>query len=368
MGILVEDIPDVIKSYLARKRKQKYVDIARNRQRSIVSTFFFNNSTVKKETKKHTEYEVRFMANRFNNSRWKHIDSTDAPARGNLVIKGSTKMSFADTNMVVNALEPAFGSGGEEEVLNYLDLQYQNMQDGFIEFLDDTLFQLQPVGMDPPAWNTIPYWVVPGSATDFAFGGGNPSGYSGVAGLDRTTNANAGLRNGTFKFSSVDPFDFGKKASEAIQKSGFKPYITVGKSRAQEEVAEQQFAFFSDFTLYQEYQDYFQSPSVNEPYGTDMSKGRGGKGASPNQFMSMNWNYVPDKLVNGTETAVIGDRYFYGLDLSTWELNPYGEWFMKEMKDVRMSDNHNEYVTYMDTGLQLVCRNPRANFVGVPVS
>lgn len=365
MGILVEDIPDVIKSYLARKRRQRYVDIARNRQFSIVAEHFFNNSTVKKETKKAVEYEMRFMANRFNNSRWKNIDSADAPARGNLVIKGSVKMAFADTNMIVNAMEPAFASGGEDEVINYLDLQYQNMIDGHWEFFDDSIFQLQAAGTNPPAWNTIPYWVVPGASTDFKFDGLNPSGYSaGPAGLDRTTNANAGLRNGSYKFASVDPFDFGKKTAEAMQKSGFKPYQTVGKKRAQEDVAAQRFSLFSDFDLYQEYQDYF--VTAQEDYGSDQSRFRGGKMASPNVFMSELWHWVPDKQVNGVETPVIGTRYLYGLDLSTWELNPYGEWFMKEMKDVRVSDNHNEYVTYMDTGLQLVNLNPRANFVGVP--
>lgn len=366
MGVLLEEIPDVVKSFVNDRRQQTYVDASRNRQHSIFAQHFVSNPVVEQRKKKAVTYEERYNVGTRNSNRWKNIDSPDSLSRGNNIEKAQLNMAFTDCHMVVNTLEPCWMQPGAEEALNYLDVEYSNMFDRFFEFMDDIMFVLPtaPNTTTPSMW-TIPYYVVPGSGTDFAFGGGNPSGYSAVAGINRSLTKYTKLKNGTGKFTSVDQFDFCKIAAEAFQKCQFRPYYSVGKGRAKEDVAEARFRFYSDYTLYQEYQDinYTSHDNVGPDQGEFRKGGRGGD----NVFMSSSWSWVPDRVdESGTEVATIGTRYFYGLDLSTWQLHPYGDVFMKEMKDLRVTDNHNELAQFMDTGIQMFCRNPRCNFVLIP--
>jgi hypothetical protein len=370
MPVLPGDIADVVASYLASVNPQEYADVARDRQFSIFADMFVNNPIVKKETKKAVSYRVQFMNRRYNNNRAKSIDTPDALNRGSVTTYGQVSMTFQDTHMVVNKLEPSFTGGSEQEVVNYLDLHLANMYDGFFEWNDNRLFQLATApNTTNPVFNSIPYYITPYTTGDvgFGFNGGNPSGYSDTAGLDRSTTANAGLRNGTGEFTTVDQMDFCRIGAEAYQKCNFRPYHNVKKDRAKEQVADQRYHFFSDFTLWQEYQDI--AYTSNDNIGQDQGKYRGGKRGKANIFMSENWDWVPDRLENGSETAVIGTRYFYGLDLSTWQMHHYGDWFMNfEKNAIRLEDSHNELVSWMDTAFQLHCSNPRNNFVLVPAA
>lgn len=370
MPVLPGDITDVANAYLASVDKQKYDDVVRDRQFSTFARDFVNNTIVEKKTQKAITYRVEFMSSGYSNTRAKFIDSPDAPNRGNVTSNGSQSMSFQDTHMIVNELEPSFTSGSDQEVINYLDLQLANMYDRWFEFNDNKLFVLPDAPNDgsdgsPPLYNAIPYYVVPGSGTAFAFGGQNPSGYSDVDSINRTTSANAGHRNGSGKFTTVDQMDFCRLAAEAVQKCNFAPYFNVKKDRASERVPERRFKFYSDFTLWQEYQDI--AYTSNDNTGTDQAKYRGGKRGGNNVFLSEEWAWVPARLENGSEVATIGTRYFYGLDLSTWVMHQYGAWFMRYRPNfIRLEDSHNMLVSWMDSGFNLQCRNGRANFVLIP--
>ncbi len=368
MPVLPKDIPDVVSSYLASVTPQKYTDVARNRQFSTFAEDFVDNPVVKKDTKKAVEYRMEYMNRGYNNTRTKSIDSPDAPNRGNVSTYGLINMAFQDTHYIVNKLEPAFAGGSQQEVVNYLDMHLVNMYDRFFEFNDDRLFVLPtyPNTTDPLFW-TIPYWVSaePGSTNTFGFRGANPGSYTAVGGIDRSTAANAGQRNGVGRYAEITQPDFCKLAAEAVQKCRFKPYYGVAKARATELGSDQRFRFYSDFATWQSYQDI--AYVSNDNIGEDQGKYRGGKQANSNVFMSNSWVWVPDKLDNGSETAVIGSGYFYGLDLSTWELHHYGDWFMKFEKDaIRLEDSHNMLISWMEAPFQLACRSGRSNFVLTP--
>jgi hypothetical protein len=369
MPVLPGDIADVVASYLASVDRQKYDDVVRDRQFSTFARDFVHNSTVKQDVKKAVTYRVEFMNSGYNNTRAKFIDSSDAPNRGPVSSYGTQSMCFQDTHMIVNKLEPSFTGGSDDEVINYLDLHLANMYDRWFEYNDNRLFTLATAPNDnPPVYNSIPYYVVPYTTTSpFGFNGSNPSGYSAVDGIDRSTAANAGHRNGTGEYTTVDQMDFCRLAAEAYQKCNFSPYHNVKKDRASENVPEQRFKFYSDFTLWQEYQDI--AYTSNDNIGEDQGKYRGGKRASDNTFMSNSWSWVPARLENGAEVATIGTRYFYGLDLSTWQIHKYGDWFMKfEKNAIRLEDSHNSLVSWMDSGFQLHCRNGRSNFVLTPAN
>ncbi len=367
MAVLPGDIADVVTSYLASVDSQKYDDVVRDRQFSTFARDFVHNPVVKQKTEKAVTYRVEFMNTGYSNTRAKFIDSSDAPNRGPVSSYGTQSMTFQDTHMIVNKLEPSFTGGSDDEVVNYLDMHLANMYDRWFEFNDNKLFTLIAAPNDnPPLFNTVPYYVVPYTTSSaFGFNGGNPSGYSAVDAIDRSTAANAGHRNGTGEFTVVDALDFCRIAAEAFQKCNFQPYHSVKKDRASENVPEQRFKFYSDYTLFQEYQDI--SVVSNDNPGTDHGKYRGGKKGGENMFMSANWSWVPARLENGVEVATIGTRYFYGLDLSTWTMRKYGDWFMKfEKNAIRLEDSHNMLVSWMDSGFQLHCRNGRSNFVLVP--
>src|SRR5574338_1253477 len=142
MPVLPGDITDVANAYLASVDKQKYDDVVRDRQFSTFARDFVNNTIVEKKTQKAITYRVEFMSSGYSNTRAKFIDSPDAPNRGNVTSNGSQSMSFQDTHMIVNELEPSFTSGSDQEVINYLDLQLANMYDRWFEFNDNKLFVL----------------------------------------------------------------------------------------------------------------------------------------------------------------------------------------------------------------------------------
>jgi hypothetical protein len=283
---------------------------------------------------------------------------TDSINRINLLDKATQTYAIQKTHFAVDEREMS-GGLGDYQILNHLDAQAADMMDGFAR-KNEIWWWTLPVA--PNSTNRrpsgAPYYVVKSTSTAqqaFGFNGGNPSGYSSVAGLDRTDARFAGTKNGTFVYGALNDTDGLSKLDDAINKSGFKaPYPSKGEKQPNA-----RYLLASHYTPWKTYQDLL--GGVNDNRGTDMGKY---KSAADGRVMyrSIPWTWV-DALGNTESEAADTTEPIYGFDLSTWSFMKKGNWFMKTSK-VSLANSHNIRVTWMDTIINYKCDAPRSNFVG----
>jgi hypothetical protein len=74
--------------------------------------------------------------------------------------------------------------------------------------------------------------------------------------------------------------------------------------------------------------------------------------------------YLTENFSADDGTATEGDDPFYGIDWNTFFFyRKRGKW-MQRTEPIRKANSHTVYTVHMDSFVQLVCTNLRANFVG----
>jgi hypothetical protein len=282
----------------------------------------------------------------------------DSVNRINLLEKATQYYAVQKTHFAIDVREMS-GGLGNYQVLNHLDAQASDMLDGFAR-KNEIWWWTLPVY--PNTTNRkpsgAPYYVVKSTSTAqqaFGFNGSNPSGYSSVAGLDRTDATFEGTKNGAFVYGAINDSDGLSKLDDAINKSGFKPpYPSKG-----ERVPAQRYKLASHYTPWKTYQDLL--GGVNDNRGSDMGKYKATSDGSV-FYRSIPWTWV-DALTNSASEAYDSTEPIYGFDMSTWDFMKKGPWFMKK-SEITTGNSHNLRVTWMDSIINYRCTSPRSNFVG----
>jgi hypothetical protein len=126
--------------------------------------------------------------------------------------------------------EPAFQGGGRA-ILHVINVREQSMYCDYAKLMENFMWSAADGPAEDPSqvWG-IPTWATKGTNTNFAFGGGNPTGFTdGVGGISSTEVQR--WANGTFKYSEVSNDDLFKKWAEAHEKCYFEPpYSYEGES------------------------------------------------------------------------------------------------------------------------------------------
>jgi len=282
---------------------------------------------------------------------------SDSVNRINLLDKATQTYAVQKTHFAIDKREVMEGS--KYQILDHLEVQAADMLDGFAR-KNEIWFWTLPVA--PNTTNRrpsgAPYYIVKSTSTAqqaFGFNGSNPSGYSDVAGLDRTNARFEGTKNGTFVYGALSDGDGLSKLDDAVNKSGFRaPYPHKG-----EDTPSQRYMLASHYTPWKTYQDLL--GGANDNRGSDMGKYKASANGTVN-YRGIPWIWV-DALSNSASEAYDSTELIYGFDLSTWSFVKKGGWFMKQ-SEVTAGNSHNLVVTWQDTIINYKCRAPRSNFVG----
>jgi hypothetical protein len=238
--------------------------------------------------------------------------------------------------------EPILNSGAEDLVDIVKMRRTDCLLDLAVKF--EPWFWGTPTGSesadDAPIYG-VKYWI-PRVNTDTAgaFQGGDPSGFSGgCAGLPAATYPT--YQNWSVGYAAITEDDFLTRLNLAAYKTGFKnPVAIPGQEQSQ-------YGYYSNY---------------------DMQTGLGEIGRSRND--NLGWDValkVPVFKGVGIEAVPYLDADtadpFYGIDWSVFQpLFLRGEW-LKETTIIHPGKQHRVVATFMDSTLNITCRNRRKTFV-----
>lgn len=348
-------IRDIVNTHAESFTPDIWTDASRSHNNYfVVSEFFKKRMETGPDAPTFTH---NFKVDESDNTVATELYDTDSLNRINLSAKGTVDYSIQKTHYVYDERESGVDGSDPSQILKHLDMQAADMMDGFAKKNNEWFLTL-PVA--PNTTNAKPkgllYWVVKSSSTasqDFGFNGSNPSGYSDVAGLDRTSASYAKLKNGTFVYGSLTNTDGLRKLADAINKSNFKaPYDNKGEAST-----ERRYLLLSHYTPWMTYQDLLFG--ANDNIGSDMGKYRSDNTI---KFRGIDWTW-DSMFDDSTSPAYDSVEPIYGIDLNSWHAKKRGKWFMKN-KTVELSSPHNLVVVWMDSIYNFACVNPRTNFVG----
>jgi hypothetical protein len=238
--------------------------------------------------------------------------------------------------------EPEINSNPEDLV----DIIKGRRTDCFVDLAAkfEPWFWLAPTGSeaadDAPPYG-IQYWDTRvNTDTAGAFQGGNPSGFpAGCAGLDAATYPK--WQNWSVGYSSVSEDDFIDRLRKAAKKTAFQNPVAVPG------VENERYGYYTNWDVWDALCKI--GMARNDNLGYDL-------GAQAPMFMGTPIEYVP--YLDGDS-----EDPFYGIDWSV--LRPTflrGEW-MKETTVIHPGKQHRVVVTFVDSSLNIECRNRRKLFV-----
>lgn len=363
-------INEITVKYLEAYDVGRYADASRANQHSIFATRF---EKTKRVYPKSIKYSFNFMDQGYSNFEYVGYDDEAEYTRSAIGAKGEVTVGMSRTHMMVNRAEPAFESGGKTEIINYLHYETQNMYDRWYEEADRRLFQLATAPNDGTTSarvkpHALTYWIVePDSNSDGAFlsdstvfSDPHPSGYSSVATIDRSIARYSGIANWGFTFDRMSIDDGLLKMFRASGKCNFRPYYTVSSRNASEIQPSNRYLIISDHETFLDYQQ--NASGLNDNFGVDAGKFQ--KSPTSGVWAGHEWIWAPDDSLGSTSGTV--NQRVLGLDLDTWEIVQYGDWFMKKDAPFTLQANPLMQVTNMYSSWTSCCKSPRNNFHAVP--
>ncbi len=349
-----ESILDLTIAYIDDNMPNTWHDAARLYTKSIFATYFLQKSRIKRRTPSE-KYTFNLKVGKSRGTRPTGFFDTLAPPRTDLAKKGEVGWTWQDSSFVIDIREPCWnGQGKELEQFDYLEMQEQDLMDGFFEQNDEWLLSL-PAGPNDgsdghPVPFGLPYILTPSTTAAFGFNGGLPSGYTSKFGIDVSNDRYKGYRNGTFTMSAITDMDGLIKMETANKKCNWKSYKKVSPETEPGE-AESDYLIISHEDWYFDYSKYLKTH--NDEVGMDGGKYSSGRKALDSHiFQGIEWIYA-EQFSDDDSTAYDTTKPMYGVNLSTFEINTYGDWWMKRKKPVFQSDAPNVAVIVMDTGFSI---------------
>lgn len=359
-----ETILDIANAYIDDNMPKTWYDAARAYTKSIFATYFLQKSRIKRRTPGDF-YTFNLKTGKSRGTRSTGYFDSLAPPRTDLSKKGQVGWCWQDSSFVIDIREPAWqGQGGANQIFDYMSMQQQELMDGFFEQNDEWLLSLVAGpndgsdGLHPVPFG-LPYLFTPSTTAAFGFNGENPSGYTSKFGIDASNDLYKGYRNGTFTFGAISDLDGLLAMEKANKKCNFKSYKKVSQETEPGE-SETDYLILSHEDWYYDYSKYLKTHNDNT--GKDGGKYSSGRMALDSHvFQGIEWIYAeqfsdPDSLAYDTTKPM------YGINLSTVEINTYGDWWMKKKKPVFQSDAPNTAVIVMDSGMSISAPSMRSSW------
>lgn len=290
-----------------------------------------------------------------NVSRFVGIGETDTVNIENVTTTAKIDWKYCDAHWGFFTQEVKLNKG-KSKIFNLIDSRKNNAHLDLVELINASLWTL-PGASDTKSPNGIPYYIVKNSGTP-GFNGGHPSGYSAVANISRTTYAN--WKNYTGQYTTVSKADLLTKMRTAYRACRFMDVEGLsiqdyrkGKDRYINFVNESTAASLENI-----------GEAQNENLGRDVASHEVQTGMGKDVYRF-------DGALTFRRKPIVYEPYLdgdtsnpvYGLDLSTWCNYIHKDYNMHQNDVMMASDQHNAFVVYIDHWWNLLCFDPRRNFV-----
>ncbi len=244
-------------------------------------------------------------------------------------------------NYIFDEKEPAMNSG-ESRIVDELKVR---RADCYVELAEK--FEVQsftsPASSATDDMNGIPYHVVKAaSGTAVGFTGGHATGHSEWSGLSRTVYT--GLKNMQGSYISVTKNDFVDKLVQCLDLCYFKP--------------PKPYPSYSDRPRYR----FFTTRGLRRTLITLLEQQNDNLGEdidSMNGKLRIRQQPVDWLTILEADT----DVPFYGVDTTSLRIKVMRPFYLREQGPTKLDKQHTTYAFYVDLSCNLICTNPRANFV-----
>lgn len=201
--LLPSDIDDIFVNTLENPdERNKYPDISFTKQNNIVRKFMDEQGRLP-EKSGIDSCNFRAMVSTQGNARWTGMYAPNRRGRRNMFVKAKMPWSKCDSSGEYDIDEPVFQQGDNIEIINEVRALKHSIWRDLYALKEEGIFGM-PQSSDerPLPYFGLPYWFPVDTSSTGDFVGMNPSGFSDVAGINRTTTP--GWRPYTFGFPTVD--------------------------------------------------------------------------------------------------------------------------------------------------------------------
>lgn len=337
MALSPSAIDDIVKSTLANLGRFRWTDISLDLQEYCAFTKLVNKNRVTFQSGESIDMNIKTVQG--NQARWTGLYDTDNVNVVNLLSKANIPWLMADTHFGYDVREPAFNRGAAE-IVNLLRVRRADAMNACAKLFEDA-FWGTPDTTDNKKIYGVGYWF-PKSTTQ-GFNGGNPSGFTNVAGLDSDTYPN--WKSYTDGYTSVTKTDYMRKVRRAATMTRF----IAPHAHPRYEQQQQRFGFYMPYATLGEIEEFLDTS--NDRLGFDFGRYDGRA-----VFRGIPLVWVP-KLDDDTNEPT------FGIDWATF--NPVimrGFWMKQSDPRDTATGSHMTRAIYYDYMWNLRCVNRRRNF------
>jgi hypothetical protein len=340
MGIQAEQIADIVTVVKDNEMRNSYELLVTALQEYPAMNRLFKGKARKENGGEQCTFNVQVASNESaqTTALFAEIDLSQA----DLIKTGRVPWRHVTNYYLFDEREPILNSGPED----LLDIVKARRTDCILDLAVkfEPWFWGKPSGSetadDKPIYG-VQYWIPRiNTDTDGAFQGGDPAGFTdGCAGFPAATYPN--YQNWSNGYSAVTEDDFLDRLDLAVEETNFiNPVAIPGSERSR-------YGFYTNYRVKKAMGKI--AKTQNDNLGWDL--------ATRSPLYNGNPIESVPYLKSDTEDP------FYGIDWSVFK--PYflrGEW-MKETTVMRPGKQHRVVATFMDSTLNITCRNRRKLFV-----
>ena len=213
--------------------------------------------------------------------------------------------------------------------------------------LMETDFWGLPDSTDSVTPHGIAYWIVYNSSAN-GFEGQNPTGYSDVADIDASDNANKRWRNYSHNYTSISKTDLIREWREAATKTFFKPPVSNPDYNRGD-----RYGYYTDYTVVGTVEELLEQQ--NDALGNDVASMDGRA-----MFRKTPIIWAP-KLDGDPITGVTNG--IYGINWGVFQPIFLDGEYLAEDGPRQAPDQHTTFRTHIDLSYNYICRDRRRCFV-----
>lgn len=341
------DYADLVTTTLGAMDQLEWSDLVPDLQE-----YFVLNKFAKKNRRKETggtriEFNLRVGSN--NPARHEKLNQTENPTTadlfnrdGNVPWRNSTTYWAIDERIGDMNSEPA-------RIVDLITGYRVDAMQSMAELMEATFFGGPSSSADDETpWGLL-HWLQKNASQ--GFNGGNPAGFSDMAGINCTTYPK--YKNYTDTFASRQKGDMTKAVRRAMRYTHFKPAVkfpsSTGDSMSDSQYDPNRFQLLTTYPNIEAWET--QVENQNDNLGRDVASRDG-------TVMIRRCEVVDVPYLTENDST----HPIYGVDWSTFQMHVLKNWWMKETVIPRYPQHRNMSVTFYDCTYNWVCRNRRRNF------
>lgn len=347
-GLLPSQIDDLVETTLNSYTRDKWSDLSFGLQEYFAMGNMVINKRVGIDGGMALQWQVRFSNS--GNAKWTTLYSKDVTNIDQIVKKAEVDFKFLETSFGYDVREECFNASPAALISTVNTRRHAAFMD-LAELMEEAFWGAPANATDLDELKKpygLLYWLVP-NATE-GFNGGNPTGFSSVAGIDSSNATYARHRNYTGEYVTVSKADLVRKMRKAAYKTKFKspvPYPNVKDSGIRR-------ALCTTYDVIATMEEILETQ--NDNLGNDVASKDGSVVFRGNSLLA-----IPYLDANAVDGSMWKKDPVIGLDLNSFKVL-FKKGHVMRRSNITPADSHNARTVFFDSSFQIVCYERRSNF------